>query len=135
MTDETTQPDRPEHERSRWADKLDEWRGGYEERGKLYRIGWVTVGVVVTLAGCAMLLLPGPAFVVIPIGLAMLAMEFAWAEAALEKALEHAERAQHAAKEASTKQKVFTLLACAFVAAAVLAAIYTWDINIPVINP
>jgi uncharacterized protein (TIGR02611 family) len=135
MSDETTGPDRSPQERSRWADKLDEWRERYEQRGKLYRIGWVTVGVFVTLAGCAMLLLPGPAFVVIPIGLAMLAMEFAWAEAALEKALIQAEKAQTAAKQASTKQKVFTVLACVFVAAAVLGAIFTWDINVPVINP
>jgi uncharacterized protein (TIGR02611 family) len=122
-------------QRSRWADKLDEWRERYEQRGKLYRAGWVTVGVLVTLAGCAMLLLPGPAFVVIPIGLAMLAMEFAWAEAALDKALMQAEKAQAKAKQASTLQKVFTVVACALVAAAVIAAIFTWDINVPVINP
>src|SRR3954447_20400515 len=127
--------DAPPHQRSRWAAKLDAQRARYEQRGKLYRVGWVTVGVLVTLAGCAMLLLPGPAFVVIPIGLAMLAMEFAWAEAALEKALLQAEKAQNAAKEASTKQKVFTVVACLFVAAAVVGAIFTWDINVPVINP
>jgi uncharacterized protein (TIGR02611 family) len=129
MTDEEVK------DRSRWADKLDAWRESYQERGKLYRIGWVTVGILVTLAGVAMLVLPGPAFVVIPLGLAMLAMEFAWAEAALEKALLHAERAQAAAKEASMKQKIFTVLACACLAAAVVAAIFTWDINVPVINP
>src|SRR3954471_11475683 len=135
MTDETTQPDRPEHERSRWADKLDEWREGYEQRGKLYRIGFVSVGIVVTLAGCAMLLLPGPAFVVIPIGLAMLAMEFAWAERALEKALIQAEKAQESAKRASGRQKALIVVACVCAAAAVIAAIYTWDIHVPVLNP
>lgn len=36
-------------------------------------------GGVVLLAGLTMLLLPGPAFVVIPAGLAILAIEFGWA--------------------------------------------------------
>ncbi|MGE5498079.1 MAG: PGPGW domain-containing protein [Syntrophothermus sp.] len=42
---------------------------------------WVigVVGVIVTLAGIAMLVLPGPAFLVIPAGLGILATEFEWA--------------------------------------------------------
>ena len=50
------------------------------------------LGAVVTLAGIAMLALPGPAFVVIPIGLAILSLEFEWAERLLEKALSRARR-------------------------------------------
>ena len=37
------------------------------------------VGGSLLLAGLAMLVLPGPAFVVIPAALAVLAIEFAWA--------------------------------------------------------
>ena len=37
------------------------------------------VGGGLLLAGLAMLVLPGPAFVVIPAALAILAMEFVWA--------------------------------------------------------
>ena len=37
------------------------------------------VGMTVLLIGVAMIVLPGPAVVVIPIGLAILATEFAWA--------------------------------------------------------
>lgn len=37
------------------------------------------MGMGVLFVGIAMLVLPGPAFVVIPIGLAILATEFAWA--------------------------------------------------------
>ena len=66
----------------------------------------MVTGVIITLGGIAMLALPGPAFVVIPIGLAMLAMEFAWAEHALEKALDQADKAQQKAREASKLQKV-----------------------------
>jgi len=42
----------------------------------------IVVGVVggtVILIGLALLVLPGPAFVVIPLGFAILAIEFAWA--------------------------------------------------------
>jgi tellurite resistance protein TerC len=44
------------------------------------------VGVTVLLIGIALLVLPGPAFVVIPVGLAILAMEYAWARRWLKKA-------------------------------------------------
>ena len=37
------------------------------------------IGGMVLLAGFALVFLPGPAFVVIPLGLAILATEFAWA--------------------------------------------------------
>jgi len=36
------------------------------------------VGGIVLLVGIALLVLPGPAFVVIPIGLGILSLEFAW---------------------------------------------------------
>ncbi len=43
------------------------------------RIVIAAVGVTVLLIGVALLVLPGPAFIVIPAGLAILALEFAWA--------------------------------------------------------
>jgi uncharacterized protein (TIGR02611 family) len=43
------------------------------------------VGVTVLLIGIALLVLPGPAFIVIPIGLAILATEYAWARHWLRK--------------------------------------------------
>jgi hypothetical protein len=42
-------------------------------------------GGIVLAAGFAMIVLPGPAIVVIPLGLAILAIEFAWAKRWLEK--------------------------------------------------
>jgi uncharacterized protein (TIGR02611 family) len=44
------------------------------------------VGVTVMLIGIALLVLPGPAFVVIPVGLAILATEYAWARRWLKRA-------------------------------------------------
>jgi tellurite resistance protein TerC len=43
------------------------------------------VGVTVLLIGIALLVLPGPAFIVIPVGLAILATEYAWARRWLKK--------------------------------------------------
>jgi uncharacterized protein (TIGR02611 family) len=43
------------------------------------------VGVTVLLIGIALLVLPGPAFIVVPIGLAILATEYAWARHWLRK--------------------------------------------------
>ena len=44
------------------------------------------IGGTILLIGIALLVLPGPAFVVIPVGLAILATEFAWARRAVKKA-------------------------------------------------
>jgi uncharacterized protein (TIGR02611 family) len=43
------------------------------------------VGLTVLALGVAMIVLPGPATVVIPLGLGILAIEFAWAERMLKR--------------------------------------------------
>lgn len=43
------------------------------------------IGFTMLLAGLAMIVLPGPAFIFIPAGLALLATEFMWAKKLLEK--------------------------------------------------
>jgi len=43
------------------------------------------IGATVLLIGIALLVLPGPAFIIIPIGLAILATEYAWARRWLKK--------------------------------------------------
>jgi tellurite resistance protein TerC len=50
------------------------------------RIVILVVGSTVLVLGVALLVLPGPAFIVIPAGLAILAIEFAWARRWLRKA-------------------------------------------------
>jgi uncharacterized protein (TIGR02611 family) len=50
------------------------------------------VGATVLLIGFALLVLPGPAFIVIPIGLAILATEYAWARHWLRKVRQVANR-------------------------------------------
>jgi uncharacterized protein (TIGR02611 family) len=43
------------------------------------------IGFSVLAAGIAMIVLPGPAFIVIPLGLVILATEFVWAKRFLQK--------------------------------------------------
>ena len=115
----------PPHHRSNLAQRLARRREQRLERSRIYRILFGIAGALVTLAGVAMLVLPGPAFVVIPVGLAMLALEFTWAEHLLEKALDEAEQARESARNASPAQKALgialTILGiAAFVTAAIL---------------
>ena len=108
--------------------KLRARQAEHKQRGRLYRFAFVAVGLAVLGVGIAMLALPGPAFVVIPIGLAILSLEFAWAENLLEKALVKGEEAKRKAAEATPLQKGLTAAAIACGVAAALAAAIVWDI-------
>jgi tellurite resistance protein TerC len=55
------------------------------------RIAISIVGFTVLAVGIAMMVLPGPAFIVIPIGLGILGLEFAWARRWLQTVKEKAE--------------------------------------------
>jgi uncharacterized protein (TIGR02611 family) len=49
------------------------------------RVAIAVVGSTVLAIGIALIVLPGPAIIVIPIGLAILSLEFAWARLWLKK--------------------------------------------------
>ena len=55
------------------------------------RIAIGIVGGSVLIVGICMIVLPGPAFIVIPVGLGILGIEFAWARIWLKKAKAKAE--------------------------------------------
>jgi len=74
----------------------------FDEKHPLYspyrlakRIAIGIVGGSVLIVGIAMIVLPGPAFVVIPVGLGILGIEFAWARSWLKKAKSKAEQVAH----------------------------------------
>lgn len=118
----------PERPQSGLALKLRAQRARHLRRPKPIRVLIVAAGFVVTLGGIVLLVLPGPAFVIIPIGLALLALEFAWAERALEKALDHAETAKDAAGATSPTQRLLAIVAGVLAVAAAVAAVVLWDI-------
>lgn len=57
------------------------------------RIGIGVVGSAVLSIGVVMLVTPGPAFVVIPLGLGILALEFEWAQRWLDRVKAYAREA------------------------------------------
>jgi len=63
---------------NRWLQK---WvaRFGLESRPRLRRFLIGTIGFSVVLIGLVMIVLPGPAIIIVPFGFAILASEFAWA--------------------------------------------------------
>jgi hypothetical protein len=71
------------------------------------RIGITLAGFAVILAGIALLVLPGPGWLLIFAGLAILSTEYLWARRLLEKAREKAEQAKDAVfkKKAAKAQR------------------------------
>ena len=65
---------------------------------KVKRLIIGVVGFTIVLIGVALLVLPGPAFIVIPIGLGLLATEFVWARRLLKKVKTQIEKAAKTAK-------------------------------------
>ena len=54
------------------------------------KVAVAVIGTTVLAFGIALIVLPGPAFIVIPIGLAILATEFLWARQLLRRVREGA---------------------------------------------
>jgi uncharacterized protein (TIGR02611 family) len=105
-----------------WADdKVDDAEGVLDDHGRVFRIVWIAVGFIVVGAGLAMVVFPGPATVVVPLGLAMLAAVFGWARRLLLRSVEVGDEATTRFKDASTPVKVLTFAASACVAAAIVA--------------
>jgi uncharacterized protein (TIGR02611 family) len=119
-------PERPRRDPPKLVRKLQERRETHKDRHVVIRLAFASVGVVLVLGGLVMLVAPGPAFVVIPIGLAILSLEFAWAGHLLDRSLEKADDAKRKAQEASRTQKILTAAAtaCAVVAAVVVVLLY-----------
>ena len=89
--------------------KMRVYKERHLRRPKPIRWLFVAAGFTVLLAGVAMLVLPGPALAVIPIGLFLLALEFQWAETWLERSIHQADIAKQKAAQTSTLTRVVTV--------------------------
>jgi uncharacterized protein (TIGR02611 family) len=131
VTEESHAEGRQEEDRHPAIKKLHERKERHRERPRLVRWGVVVLGVLVTLAGVVMTgPVPGPGFLVIPIGLALLALEFAWAERLLEKAVVWADEAREQAANRSKGEKIASGVAIALGIAAFATAAILWDIPV-----
>lgn len=107
---------------------LRERRARHKQRNIVVRAVYLIAAFTVLFAGFMMLILPGPALVVIPIGLTLLALEFASAERLLDRALDQADAAKSKAQETTKTQRILAASAVVLgIGAAVVAAIL-WDI-------
>jgi uncharacterized protein (TIGR02611 family) len=123
-------PPKPQPEPPEIVKKLERRRETHRDHGRIYRAAFVVAGAVIVVGGLAMLLLPGPAFLVIPIGLAILSLEFAWAGRLLDAALVQADHAKEKAANTSRRQKVLSGVAIAAAVAAVVVAAILYDIPV-----
>jgi uncharacterized protein (TIGR02611 family) len=91
------------------------------------------VGGLVTVIGVVMIVTPGPAFVLIPLGLAILATEFDFARRWLEKAREQAERAKARAEQMDPRVRRRRLLIAGVLVLLVVAGVatYVWFYDWP----
>jgi uncharacterized protein (TIGR02611 family) len=106
-------------------------RHRHRKRPKAIRALYVVAGFTILAAGVITLVTPGPAFVIIPIGLAMLSLEFAWAERLLEAAMRRGEQAKLRAAQATRIERVLSAIAVVLACAAVGA--WAWWGDIPLL--
>jgi uncharacterized protein (TIGR02611 family) len=107
---------------------LRERRARHKQRNPIVRGLYLVAAFTVLLIGIIMLVTPGPAFVLIPVGLTLLALEFASAERLLERALDQAEKAKGRAEATTPAQRWLLGIAVALGVAAAAAAAVLWDI-------
>ena len=84
------------------------------------RIAVTVVGFVVLLAGLVMMVTPGPGIVIILVGLAILATEWAWAERALDQAKQRGQGALRTATSSPLRIALSVALTLAGIAAGVV---------------
>ena len=120
-----------ESQRPPLIERLRAQRHRHVRRPRAVRALYVVVGFTVLAIGIIMLVTPGPAFVVIPIGLALLSLEFAWAERLLEHAVAKGEQAKLRAAEATRLERVLSVAAVLLGAAAFAA--WAWWGDIPLL--
>lgn len=101
--------------------RLQRRRRAYQQRGIVYRTLWVAAGTTITLAGIIMLAVPGPAFLVIPLGLAMLSFEFVWAQRMLNTGVSSGQLVARRVERASRREKLLGAAAIGLALLAVLA--------------
>ena len=121
---------------ARMAEQLAERREHHRRRSKPHRAAITVAGFLLVLVGIVLSGpgVPGPGFLVILIGLALLALEFDWAERLLRRGLDYAESAGARAARMSTRRKVVMAIVAVGGVAAAIAAVFVFDIPIPIVN-
>ena len=67
-----------------WQQRLNA-KLGLDKLPVVRKVVWSVLGMTVLLLGVAMIILPGPAIIFIPLGLAILGSEYAWARRVIRR--------------------------------------------------
>jgi uncharacterized protein (TIGR02611 family) len=105
--------------------RLRERKERHQQRGKIYRITFATIGIVIILLGVILIPLPGPGWLIVAIGVGMLALEFDRMEHLLERILD---RVEATSERLSNPQKLLLGLLAIVGAAGWIAALVLWEI-------
>ncbi len=106
-------------------------RDRHKKRTMAFRVAWSASAFLIIVAGVLITPLPGPGpLIVIPAGLAMLALEFVWAERLLERALIYGDQARRGASDLSPGMKIAAVTGAILGVVAFIVAVYIWDIPI-----
>ncbi|MFJ4684324.1 TIGR02611 family protein [Streptomyces sp. NPDC091377] len=95
-----------------------------------WQVGVFVVGLAVVAAGAAMLVLPGPGWVVIFGGMAIWATEFVWAQIVLRWTKRKVTEAAQRALDPRVRRRNIILTSIGLVIIGVLAGIYLWKFGL-----
>ena len=108
--------------------RVRERKDRHRTRGRIYRVSFATAGFGVVALGLVLVPLPGPGWLVVAVGLTMLALEFDRAERMLDRILGYLERVAEEAAEASPVVKVLGVIAMAAGTIAFVGVAFFWDL-------
>ncbi len=95
-----------------------------------WQVGVFVVGLAVVAAGAAMLVLPGPGWVVIFGGMAIWATEFAWAQLVLRWTKRKVTEAAQRALDPKVRRRNIILTSVGLVVAAAVTGFYLWKFGL-----
>ena len=100
--------------------RVDRVQRAYGNHSIVFRILWVVAGATIVIAGLALTVVPGPAVIVLPVGMAMLAAEFTWARRLLDVGIDRGVDAKRF-MQSSRAAQLLTALATLCLVGAVVA--------------
>ncbi len=109
-------------------DSVQQTRQRHKKRHIIVRVLTAVTGGVLVLGGIGLVVLPGPAFLVIPLGLFLWALEFDWAERWLRRVVAYYVRTKEQASTASRGQRVAAVGLGALALGGFAAAAILWDL-------
>ncbi|WP_320777818.1 TIGR02611 family protein [Streptomyces sp. CRN 30] len=95
-----------------------------------WQVGVFVIGLAVVCAGVAMLVLPGPGWVVIFAGMAIWATEFVWAQLVLRWTKRKVTEAAQRALDPKVRRRNIILTTTGLVIVGVLVGVYLWKFGL-----